>query len=119
MNYLLEEAEEPIRKALEDLVARDEERHPYVIIEKVGRPDIFVQFGTYRGVLLFDVPRLGIIGDPTPVALGAVRTISTFAAAFGVRHDERVLIRDERDDRPKGGDKVSLWEKLTRMFSPA
>lgn len=118
MNYLLEDAEEPIRLALEELVKRDEARRPYVIVEKVGNPHVFVQFCTYHGVLLFDVPYLGITGDPTPLAAAPARAVSFLAVVFGVRHDERVLIRDERDDRPKGGDKISFWEKLTRIFSP-
>lgn len=118
MNHLLGEAEEPIRMALEELVEKDETRRPFVIIEKVGRSDIFVQFCTHRGVLLFDVPRLGIVADPTPLELAPMRAVSTLAAAFAVRHNERVLIRDETD-RKSGGDKVSLWEKLTRIFVPA
>lgn len=118
MNYLLEEAEGPIREALERLVAKDEDVHPFIVIDKVGRPDIFVQFCTNHGVLLFDVPALKLYAQPTTVAFGALQAVTTLRASLGVRPEERVNIHEE-DDQPSKGQKISLWEKITRIFAPA
>lgn len=111
MNYLLAEAEEPIQRALERLVAKAEDLHPFVVITKVGRPDIFVQFATHKSALLFDVPALGIVLDPTTPKLGSVRAVLTLTLKLGVALDQRVLIH-EKEDEPPRGEKIPLWKRL-------
>jgi hypothetical protein len=112
MNYLLSEAEEPIRQALERLLEKEEDRHPFVVIEKVGRPDIFVQFaGSRKRELVFDVPRLRIVLEKTTPELGARRAVTTLATPFGIRPDERVLVREEEDQDPPGRG-LLFWKKL-------
>jgi hypothetical protein len=111
MNYLLSEAEEPIRQALERLLEKEEDRHPFVVIEKVGNPDIFVQFaGSRKRELVFDVPRLRIVLEKTTPELGARRAVTTLAGA-GIRPDERVLISEEEDQDPPGRG-LPFWKRL-------
>lgn len=112
MNYLLSEAEEPIRQALERLVEKDEGLHPFVIVDKVGRPDVFVQFaGSRSRALVFDVPLMRISAETTTPEAGAARAVAVLAASLGVLQDERVGIHEEEDTsgRWKG---VPLWRLL-------
>lgn len=113
MNYPLSESEEPIRQALERLVAKNERTLPVVVIEKVGNPKVFVQFATKGGVLYFDVPKLGIrLAEPAAYStpkLGAVNAVATLGVSLGVGLDERVEIYEE-DQEP--GEHIPLWKRL-------
>ena len=111
MNYLLSEAEEPIRQALERLVAKDVGT-AHVIIYKVGRPDIFVQFAVRPRdrILCFDVPLVGVVLQPTDPESGAIIATAALSVALGVGQDERVLIHEEEDrGRGKG---LMFWKWL-------
>lgn len=110
MNHLLSEAETPIREALERLVAKDEKNRPFVVIDKVGCPDVFVQFATKHGVLYFDVPMILISLQPTEPEAGAILATAALSVALGVGQDERVLIHEEEDKgRGKG---LMFWKRL-------
>ena len=112
MNHLLSEAEEPIRQALERLVAKDEKRRPFVVIDKVGRPDVFVQFAVRPRdrILCFDVPLVGVVLQPTDPESGAILATAALSVALGVGQDERVLIHEEEDKgRGKG---LMFWKRL-------
>jgi hypothetical protein len=111
MNYLLSEAETPIRQALERLVAKEEALHPFIIVEKVGRPDLFVQFaGSRQRGLLFDVPALRIVLEKTTPKEGAFRATAELIV-LGVLPDERVLIHEREDQEPPGRG-VLFWKRL-------
>lgn len=113
MNHLLAEAEEPIRQALERLVAKDIGRRPFVVVSEVGRSDLFVQFvmRVRDRALVFDVPRLGIVNEPT---LGpeeaAGLAFTTFVGTFGTTLSTRVLILEEEDN--SGGKGIPFWKRL-------
>ncbi len=111
MNYLLSEAEEPIRRALERLVEKDVRLHPFVIIDKVGRPDIFIQFAirVRDRALCFDVPALGIVLEETTPTVGATLGVEAFSAVFGLGLDERVLIHEEEDRSSGRGIPFLKW----------
>jgi len=111
VNYLLSEAEEPIRQALERLLEKDDELHPCVVVDKVGRPSIFVQFaGGRERPLIFDVPLLRITFEEVTPEVGAARAVEELAA-LGVGPDERVVVHENEDGPPpwKG---ASFWKKL-------
>lgn len=112
MNHLLSEAEEPIRQALERLIAKDIDKRPFVIVSEVGRPDVFVQFAmrVRDRVLCFDVPRLGIVTDPTEGPVDAAgRAFTTLVGSFGVPLDVRVLVLEEEGG--SGGRGVPFWKR--------
>lgn len=112
MNYLLSEAEEPIRQALERLVAKDESTLPFVSVERVGDSKVFVQFATKDGVLYFDVPKLGIYLAETTPELGACNAVATLGLSLGVSLDERVSIYEEDQRPPSKGERVPFWKRL-------
>lgn len=97
MNYLLSEAQGPIFAALERLVAKDEELHPFVVVDRVGQPDVFVQFATRNGVLYFDVPKLEIKLEPVTPEEGSLRAVLTMIFHFDVGPNDRVLVHEEED----------------------
>jgi len=105
VNHLLAEAEEPIRQALERLIEKGEERHPFVVVDKVGRRSVFVQFARTRGTLHFDVPALRISLEEVTPETGAARAVEELTV-LGVLPDERVLIHEEEDEAPWKGDVV-------------
>jgi hypothetical protein len=111
VNYLLAEAEAPIRHALERLVEKDVRLHPFVIIDKVGRPDIFIQFAMRMRdrALCFDVPALGIVLEETTPAVGAVLGVEAFLAVFQLTPDVRVLIHEEEDKSSGRGVPFLKW----------
>ena len=111
MNYLLSEAEEPIRQALERLVAKDEKLLPFVSVEKVGDRNVFVQFCTKDGVLLFDVPKLKITAETTP-EFGALNAVATLGLSLGVSLDERVSIFEEDQREPPRVGNIPFWKRL-------
>jgi len=116
MNVLLSESVEPITAALERLMRKNEWYHPFVVIEKVGRPDLFVQFATNATVLLFDVPLLGIVLEPCrSPALGAQLAIARLRN-LGVRDDERILINEEDDKKSGRGE--PFWRKALAWLRP-
>ena len=110
MNYLLSEAEDPIRRALERLVKKDV-GSAWIVVDKVGRPDIFVQFArrVKDGALCFDAPSLEIVLETTTPTAGAACAVASLSL-LGVAEDERVLIHEEEDKPPSGG--VSIWKRL-------
>jgi len=112
VNHLLSEAEEPIRHALERLVAKDIELRAFVVVDKVGNHDVFVQFARLvkNGALVFDVPLLRIVLETTtPEA--AARAVETLSASLGVAPDERVLIREENGEQPPWRG-LPFWKEL-------
>lgn len=112
MNYPLSEAEEPIRWALERLVAKDVGT-AWVVVDKVGNPDVFVQFARLvkTGALVFDVPLLRIVLEETTPEAGAARAVETLSGSFGIASDERVVVHEEEDGPPpwKG---APFWKRL-------
>ena len=115
MNCLLSEAEEPIRQALERLVAKDEGRLPYVFVEEVvqknaGIRKAFVQWCTKDGKLFFDVPWANIDGEQMSIDASVARAVGLLRGV-GVFDDDRVIIFEE--DQNKGdGEPVPFWKKL-------
>ena len=113
MNYLLSEAEEPIRKALERLMLKDEECLPYVFVEEVvrkneGIPKAFVQWCTKDGKLLFDVPWAKIVAEPMGIDVSVTRAIELLRGV-GVCDDERVLvIEDDQKKPPRDGERLGV-----------
>ena len=98
MNYLLSEAETPIRQALERLLEKDKSTHPFVVVNKVGRPDVVIQFaGSRQQPICFNVPLLGIAVEPMTPGAGAARAVDTLEFSLGVARNERVVIHEEED----------------------
>jgi len=115
VNYPLSEAEEPIRRALERLLTKDEGRLPYVFVEEVvqkneGIPKAFVQWCTKDGKLLFDVPWADIVGEPMTIDASAARAIELLRGV-GVCDDDRVIIFED-DQRKDDGEPIPFWKRL-------
>ena len=131
MNHVLGEAEEPILKAIERLLKKDEDAHPFIVIDKVGRPDLFVQFApcravyefripfvvtvklfkrSYTGNVFFDAPPLGIYLEETPPERGARRAIEGLYE-LGLAAEDRIVIHEQEDEPPpwKG---EPFWKRL-------
>ena len=115
MNYLLSEAEEPIRQALKRLLKKNERRLPYVFVEEVvqkneGIPKAFVQWCTKDGQLLFDVPWAIIRGESVEIDASVILAIKLLRGV-GVCDDDRVLIVED-DQRKDDGEPIPFWKRL-------
>lgn len=91
-----------LEHVLEEMMASDLERRPFVIVEDTVGASLFVQFArSYKpktGALLFDVPRLGITLKPCPdVQTGAIWAQSMMLEQFGVPLDAVVSITLDGD----------------------
>ena len=100
MNYLLSEAEVPIRQALERLLDKDDTPHSFVVVHKVGTPDVFVRFSGSKGApLLFEVPAFRISFEEVTPTEGAFRA-TTELIMLGILPDECVVIHEEEEETP-------------------
>lgn len=100
-SVLLRELVPTLRAALDELMASDLERRPFVIVEDVVTRR-FVQFARLfapkTGALLFDVPSLGVVLLPCPdTKTGAEWAARVLAYSFGLPDIAELVVINDGD----------------------
>jgi len=101
ISVLLRDLRGPLVLALEELLASDLERRPFVIVEDTVTKK-FVQFARrYKpktGELLFDVPALGVVLEPCPnPAKGSQWAAGVFLGDFALPPEAGLVITVDGD----------------------
>lgn len=101
ISVALRDIEPVLMRVLEELMASDLERRPFVIVEDTVT-ERFVQFircfKPKTGELLFDVPALGVVLHPCPdPGTGAIWARATLAGNFGLPDGAALVIRIDGD----------------------
>jgi hypothetical protein len=105
---------DPLTAALHRLIEKDDDRHPFVIVETVPKSAVFVQFcGARDAPLCYDCPPLGVFNDRCVLHIAVDRGIEGLRTQ-GVQPDDGLQII-ESEDRPRGGIR-DLFRRLREAF---
>lgn len=81
-------------------MTKDEDRHPFVVVEKARDTQLFVQFaGSKSRPLVIDVPLLQIVLEKTTLDEGPAKAIRVLYS-LGLQAADVVVIREHEDTPP-------------------